>query len=232
MAGDFLDGRQYDLCGPMPAEELHEYSFAELNRDSGPLWETFSPIDDMGPHGTLADIYSRKGYATILDAGCGTGNQLRSLVDQAAARFNLDSSKIFADGVSDFDFSQLAPEDTAKAIQTGKINYQQLDLSTQPLPSATYDLVYAYEVLVHNTEPAAIVDNMWQALRPGGVAYFNLEGTQTAKLSFLLSEIAEHDGDVQWVKSEPSKFTRLRFERSNDITPPPTRYAFKLTKAQ
>jgi SAM-dependent methyltransferase len=236
MAGDFFFDMPNVQGAPISAEVLQGYRYDELNRDSGAIWEAFSPIDQKGPHGTLVDLCERadqpNGFVTVLDAGCGTGNQLRTFMEQAAD-LGLDTSKILADGVSDHDFSFLGQVETRAAIDTGKINYQLLDLAKEPLPPAAYDLIYSYDVLVHNREPAGIIDNFWQALRPGGVAYFNLAGKQlTNKVNFLLREFDEHDGEVWCIKSKPSPFTALRYQRDQHLRPLPERYAVKLAKTQ
>jgi SAM-dependent methyltransferase len=232
MTSELFYDRSNEQQGLASAEVLYGYQYADLNRDSGALWEAFGPIDDMGPHGVLADIYHRQGHATVLDVGCGTGRQLQSLVTQAVNTFGLDPSKIFADGVSDYDFSRIGQPNTLVAIQSGQVNYTVLDLGEKPLPSQSYDLIYSYETLVGAPEPAVVVDTIWQALRPGGVAYFNLNGEQlTGNMSFLLNEINEQD-EVRVVRLEPSRFMRLRHERSDDFAPLPTRYAYKITKTQ
>lgn len=209
---------------------LEGYGYDELNRDHGALYADFGVLDGEGPLVELVECYKRQGHVTVLDAGCGTGNQLHGLIDQAERR-GVDSEHVFADGLSDFDFSGVSNNgDTLQAIEVGRINYAVADLGTEQLPADAYDLIYSYEVLFHNEKPAPIVLNLWQALRGAGSLYFNVPGEQIEDIAPTVEAIAAQGGIVQSAACEVPE--RIRRKCATSGAPLPTRYVYKITKAQ
>lgn len=192
----FVDGcRQTDT---------HGYRYFELDRCESVLNGAFWPVDGSGPISSLIDIHDRQGYATVLDAGCGTGRQLYELIDYVRFTRNLDPMSIYGDGVSDFDFSMLSEEWRVRAaFMNGDLHYEVGDLQTLELPEQAYDLVYSYEVLVHNEKPGLIVENLWRALRAGGVLYFNAAGEQADEIRDVTNAITACGGIVLQKSCEP-----------------------------
>jgi SAM-dependent methyltransferase len=223
-----FDGPQFDLSvDRMHPAELEGYSHGNLDRDYGPLYSAFSQLDGRGPRQTLAEICeTRPGSVAVLDAGCGTANQVTGLVVSVADCFDIDISRFQVDAVSDYDFSRFSRNRmTRVAIGAGLVNYVVGDLNTLELPRGAYDLAYSYEVLVHNGEPERIVDNMWQGLKPGGVAYFNADGSQVARLDRHVNEYRRLGAGVISQEAKLPPWVWVPSECKDD-----TRQVYKLVK--
>src|SRR5262245_28030540 len=52
-----------------------------------------------------------------------------------------------------------------------KLSADFLDLSQSALPAASFDLILAMDVFEHLTDPVATAEQLWQALRPGGLLF-------------------------------------------------------------
>lgn len=207
---------------------LHGYSYHELNRGIMTFNGRFSPIGD--PLHAIDEIADRQEYITILDAGCGTGRQLYEMVEGATRMFQIDQRRILADGVSDYDFSDMADDKEARrAYVSGALNYHVGDLNTMELPEGSYDLAYSYEVLVHNEEPNRIVENLWRALRPGGSAYFNAEANQIPAISETIEAIKTVGGKVLSTEAEVPALTRTEAQVRN--LPMPRRMLYRVIRS-
>jgi ubiquinone/menaquinone biosynthesis C-methylase UbiE len=54
---------------------------------------------------------------------------------------------------------------------------QHLDLKRERLPAETFDIVTAMDVFEHLVDPVAAVDELWHALRPGGILFGRFAAT-------------------------------------------------------
>jgi SAM-dependent methyltransferase len=220
-----FDSHAYDLVTPTPAQ-LAGYSLSSLDRDSGSLFVAYHHLDGKGPKGTLIELCGRQDTVAVLDAGCGTGSQLVNLMVQLAITEGIDPKRILADGVSDHDFSRFSRDRiTRVALGAGLANYAVMDLAQDALPSGAYDMSYSYEVLMHNEEPEPIIENVWQALAPGGVSYFNTDGRQVGRVGAFVERYNRDGGEVLYgeMKSPASLWLPLHLRGE-------TRHAFKVTK--
>lgn len=168
-----------------------------------------------------------KVIVSVLDAGCGTGHQLWSLVDNAEG-YGINWDKVAADAVSKEDFSLLADQWRPRAaIMTGDINYHVGDLTQMELPEKAYDLVYAYELLAHIERPQHIVRSIWHALRLEGRAYFNLPGERQTELADIIGEIKTKGGEVLSMDCRPPLFVREMARQGYKV---PTRQIYRIDK--
>lgn len=102
----------------------------------------------------------RPGMA-VLDVGCGPGSITRGLAQQLApgAVVGLDpSAAALAEAQHD-----------ASARGLDNLSYVQGSVYELPFADASFDVVYAHQVLQHLREPGAAVLEMLRVLRPGGL---------------------------------------------------------------
>jgi len=207
------------------ASELHGYQLLDLDRDSGALHEAFYYLDGKGPKYTLAELCARQNTVTVLDAGCGTGNQLVSLFQQTIIIEGVEPERLLGDAVSDYDFSRFGEKRrTRVALGAGLVNYAVLDLAAEKLPPSSYDLAYSYEVHLHNKRPERIIDNVFQSLKPGGVMYFNTDGRQLEQVNAHVKQYRQSGTEVLSGEIIPT-YGWLPPNRKHE-----TRHAFKLTR--
>lgn len=209
-------------------EELYGYDHSELNRSEFSLGD-FRRIDGVGPIQSVKEVFERQGSVAILDAGAGTGRQLFGVINYAVGMYGLDWNAVAGDAVSDKDFSGMAEEWKVKAAyMTGMLNYEVADLTELQLPTAAYDIAYSYELLTHIEKPGAIVENMYQSLKPGGVVFFNANGKQRAELLPLLAEYERQGAVVGAASCETSAADEHFAEKLGHELP--TRDVYKIQK--
>lgn len=105
----------------------------------------------------LGDIEFPNG-AHVLDVGCGTGAQSRTLIQRPGvdevvgvdrATFLLERARELAAGLDGLSFQE-APGDGL------------------PFEAASFDVIVAHTVLTHVADPEAVLAEMFRVLRPGG----------------------------------------------------------------
>jgi len=103
--------------------------------------------------GPLADRAAAGGALTILDAGCGTGNNLRHLAHYGRA-LGVDLS-----------------EEALAFCRTRGVAAARAGLLALPFPDARFDCVTSLDVIYHRwvEDDAAAVREMARVLRPGGL---------------------------------------------------------------
>ena len=101
---------------------------------------------------------------SILDLGCGPGSITIGLARQVP-----DGGVVGIDIVSD-----VLEQARELAIDTGtsNVSFNHGDLYSLDYPDNSFDVVYAYGVLMHVEDTAAAIDEMHRVLKPGG--YFGL----------------------------------------------------------
>jgi tRNA (cmo5U34)-methyltransferase len=95
---------------------------------------------------------------TAMDYGCGTGLVTLLLSPHLGAVLAVDSSQ----GMLDV----LAEKLTAAGI--ANVETRKLDLTTEEAPVASYELIFSAMALHHIPEPAALLGQFADLLRPGG----------------------------------------------------------------
>jgi ubiquinone/menaquinone biosynthesis C-methylase UbiE len=97
----------------------------------------------------------------LLDVGCGPGSITRGLAERVAPgeTVGLDLSRE----------TLAAARDDAAARGLGNLRYEEGSVYALPFADASFDVVYAHQVLQHLREPAAALREMLRVLRPGGL---------------------------------------------------------------
>ena len=119
----------------------------------------FRPLHDLNP-ARLDYIDARAGLAgrRVLDVGCGGGILAEGMARRGASVIGIDLS------AAALEVARL------HALEAGvKVSYRQVaveELAT--LEGGAYDLVTCLEMLEHVPDPATIVRNLAQLVRPGG----------------------------------------------------------------
>jgi ubiquinone/menaquinone biosynthesis C-methylase UbiE len=99
-----------------------------------------------------------------LDVGCGGGNFLLAAVEAGAAEaVGID---IDLDDFGDTHFERLAAENR---IAADRIRMVEGRTEHQAFPTNSFDLVTMYDVIEHDTTPAATIAEVFRILRPGGI---------------------------------------------------------------
>ncbi len=98
--------------------------------------------------------------ATALDVGCGTGEDARALagiVGESGRVVGVDRSE-----------AMIAEARTRNAASGARMEFRREDAAGLELPDDSVDAAHAERVLVHATDPAAVVAEMTRVVRPGG----------------------------------------------------------------
>jgi ubiquinone/menaquinone biosynthesis C-methylase UbiE len=97
----------------------------------------------------------------VLDVGCGPGSITRGLAERVAPGevVGLDSSETVL---------AIARED-ARARGISNLRFEQGSAYQLPFADASFDVVFAHQVLQHLAEPAAVLSEMLRVLAPGGL---------------------------------------------------------------
>ena len=93
----------------------------------------------------------------VLDMGCGEGYGAALMAGRAAA----------AAGV---DVSEEAVRNASAAHGAKNLRYIRADATATGLPAASFDVVCAFQVIEHFTDPAPLLTEMARLLRPNGLA--------------------------------------------------------------
>jgi len=98
--------------------------------------------------------------ARILDLGCGQGNTTRCLADALRPASCLGIE--FDPGLVDY-----------ASTRTGNppgVTFQQGDATQLPFPDGSFDVVFCRYLLIHMSDPMAVVREMLRVVKPGGFA--------------------------------------------------------------
>lgn len=141
----------------------HTRDFANVDA-SEHASEMVSYLDDVSK---IAAEGKRQSYAalelkpgmSVLDVGCGTGEDVRALAEIVGARgfsAGVDSSKTMID----------------QAIERGvpaNVRFEQAPASALPFEDARFDAARSERVFQHLEDPAAAAREIFRVLKPGGV---------------------------------------------------------------
>jgi SAM-dependent methyltransferase len=112
--------------------------------------------------GRLLDQVELGPGARCLDAGCGPGETMRQL----AQRVGPGGEVIGVDADAALGAQAI---DMLHGAGHRQCSFAALDLeSDEPIPGAPFDLVYARLLLLHVSDPVAVLGRLWNAVGPGG----------------------------------------------------------------
>ena len=130
-------------------------------------WHTLG--DDLSPlaYVTALRFAQQQGCQHYLDfgAGVGAGGILFSRHGLQATLADISSTLL--------GFSQWR-------LETRQLPATYIDLKTQGLPRQAYDLVTAMDVFEHLVDPLQTVEQLWDALKPGGFLYARISAESDA----------------------------------------------------
>jgi 2-polyprenyl-3-methyl-5-hydroxy-6-metoxy-1,4-benzoquinol methylase len=130
-------------------------------------WHTLG--DDLSPlaYVTALRFAQQQGCQHYLDfgAGVGSGGILFSRHGLAATLADISSTLL--------GFSQWR-------LETRQLAAAYIDLKAQELPRQAYDLVTAMDVFEHLVDPLQTVEQLWNALKPGGFLYARISAESDA----------------------------------------------------
>lgn len=151
-------------AGSQTSSTLHHPEIAMLRTEPtyllDPAWHaerdrlnSLSTLYDPTTLALCGDLGLQSGWR-CLDAGAGTGSVAMLLADVVGR----DGSVLAVDT----DIRFLAP------LAADNLQVAQLDITSDPLPDAAFDLVHARLLLEHLPERDAVLTSLVQAVRPGG----------------------------------------------------------------
>jgi len=126
----------------------------ERLRSQARVWESAT--------GRLFDRVALAPGATCLDAGCGPGETMRLMAQRVGPSGHVTGADIDA---------PLGAQAVAMLHDSGhrQCDFARIDLTTgEPVPGAPFDLVYARLLLYHVPQRVAVLERLWDAVRPGG----------------------------------------------------------------
>jgi ubiquinone/menaquinone biosynthesis C-methylase UbiE len=97
----------------------------------------------------------------LLDVGCGPGSITRGLAERVAP------GEVIGLDLSRETLAAAREEAAARGLQN--LRYEEGSVYALPFADASFDIVYAHQVLQHLREPAAALREMLRVLRPGGL---------------------------------------------------------------
>jgi SAM-dependent methyltransferase len=131
---------------------------------------------EHAPLDVSANIAQATGRIALLDAGCGTGNTLRTWREELLMRVPT-LGYISAIGVNLPDYSNESMHDeTIEAIEWGYIDYRVRDVQRKMgIEDESIDVALSYMVLALQ-RPVNMLNGMIRAVRPGGSVYATFYG--------------------------------------------------------
>jgi 2-polyprenyl-6-hydroxyphenyl methylase/3-demethylubiquinone-9 3-methyltransferase len=106
-------------------------------------------------------IMSRlKPKSRVVDLGCGAGFLTNALAAAGHSVTGIDLSKSSLDVAQKYD-------------PTNSVTYIEADATSTPLPSHSFDVVCAMDLLEHVTEPQKVAREAARLLKPGGLFFFH-----------------------------------------------------------
>ncbi len=138
----------------------------------------------LAERAAFLDRLRAEGRTRLVEIGAGTGQ---------------DSEFFAANGVEVL-ATDLSPESVERCRRKG-LNARTMDLRQPDLPTGSFDAAYSVNCLLHvpNTELAAALAAVASLLRPGGLLFLGLYG----------SDVAE-EGIAPWDRHDPPRFFSWR----------------------
>ena len=111
--------------------------------------------------GRLLDQVALTPGASCLDAGCGPGETMRLLAERVGRSGHVLGVDVDA---------TLGRQSVTMLHAAGHLQCQftRVDLTSEPIPGAPFDVVYARLLLCHLPGRVAVLRSLWDAVAPGG----------------------------------------------------------------
>ena len=128
-------------------------------------WHTLQ--DDTGPLAYVLglDIAREHRVSTCLDFGSGIGSGALLFTHAGITMTLADISTTLLDFAS-WRFARRG------------LPAQRIDLKHEALPEASFDMILAMDVFEHLAEPEQVVEQLWGALRPGGLLFARIHAEE------------------------------------------------------
>jgi 2-polyprenyl-3-methyl-5-hydroxy-6-metoxy-1,4-benzoquinol methylase len=128
-------------------------------------WHTLQ--DDTGPLAYVLglDIARAHHIRTCLDFGSGVGSGALLFAHQGIT-------------VTLADISTTLLDFAAWRFARRGLPAQRIDLKRAALPDASFDMILAMDVFEHLAEPEQVVEQLWRALRPGGLLFARIHAEE------------------------------------------------------
>ena len=162
-------------------------SYEDYSRSAGTYDHTRGPVGVEIIVGCLSSSPVPLGQQSLLDAGCGTGNYSRVMIDYVQHITAVDMNKaMLAQARSKF-----------SASQRDRINFHQSGIEQLPFDPQQFDGLMINQVLHHlDDDPAAgypntakVLKEFARVLKPGGVLVINICSHQQLSQGFWYSEL-------------------------------------------
>ncbi len=122
---------------------------------------------------------------TVLDLGCGAGRHAFEAARRGARVVALDADR---DELRQVQAVAAAMAEAGEIPAGGSICPVAGDATSMPVPSGSFDVVIAAEVLEHIPADARAFDEIARVLRPGGVAAVTVPAWLPERICWLLSD--------------------------------------------
>lgn len=120
--------------------------------------------DDTGPlaYGLGLEIARTHGVQSCLDFGLGVGSGAL-LLTRAGVRMSLA------------DISTTLLDFCRWRFARRQLSANFLNMNTDALPDASFDMIMAMDVFEHLVDPVGTIEQLWRALRPGGLFFGRIQ---------------------------------------------------------
>ena len=157
-------------------EQAAEFWDRESVECSGVYWGSFVPVSYYinqwvtGVHWLYPLVALKVGWTyqpldRALVIGCGTGNLERNM------RLLRIAERIDAVDISPLSIK--TAKELARSQKIDKVRYRLGDCMTMPLTPECYDGVFFHGSLHHMSDPDALLERVYDTLRPGGLVWFD-----------------------------------------------------------
>jgi SAM-dependent methyltransferase len=140
----------------------HDYVYDQGFAEERARLSAMESLWDPGSRSLLDELGIGDGWR-CLEVGAGGGSMMKWMAGQGANVLAIDIDTRYVE-----EFATGGQERSDGGIGTGAIEVRRVDIRTDQLPQAEFDLVHARLVLEHLTDRRQILERLAATLRPGG----------------------------------------------------------------
>ena len=164
--------RVQNRCTGEPEEEVELSSYEDYTQKSKNYDKTREPVGTEIAVGCLAHAGAPLDRSVILDAGCGTGNYSRAMLDYVGRIEAVDMNP---------GMLEVAAQKLAEPRSEGRISFHSARIDELPFGDASFDGIMINQVLHHLPDDASqgfpahrlVFTEFARVLKPGGVLVVN-----------------------------------------------------------